>query len=97
MVGRGASGIFASLDHLHLCFAGLFVLTASTTSTLGHLLEGIIMGLGRSVGAMGIVSLKVEGWGEAIFREVLIILVLLTLHPLHVFDVVSLHISAHLV
>ena len=61
------NGRFGSLDHLHLCFAGLFVLTASTTATLGHLLEGIVLGLGRCVGAMGGASLEVEGWGEAVF------------------------------
>lgn len=52
-----ASGRFVSLDHLHLCFAGLFVLTASTTSAFGHLLEGIVLGLGRCVGAVGVASL----------------------------------------
>ena len=61
------SGIFVSLAHLHLCFAGLFVLTASPTSTFGDLLEGIILGLGRCVGAVGIASLEVEGRGEAVF------------------------------
>ena len=61
------SGRFESLDHLHLCFAGLFVLTASPASTFGHLLEGVVLGLGRCVGTMGVASLQVEGWGEAVF------------------------------
>ena len=66
-VDGGAGGRFVSLDHLHLCFAGLLVLTASTTTTIGHLLEGIVLGLGRCVGAMGVASLEVEGRREAVF------------------------------